>query len=471
MPRAALLVLLWIAAALSGGCARASVDPDARMGLARGARELATAAQGSPQRTLGHNHAAEDRRAVLMAATVSRGLALVDAKTSSILALAHTTYPARDIAYDPWTGRWFVAEYDDSSANLISVWRAEPLSETQARLRREASIETGGDCRIVAIRQGVVVFEDDGLQQRWMLSDRSLHSMRIGTFEPLPTGLVLRAAPNATLLIAAVVRDLLPGPRATLISERVDAQGLHTTQQVLLPAWAQNGSPLRLRSAAGGGVVIGQLQARTLSIAAMDDSGQPLRGPIRVLLPNAISLEDMVYDDASASAFVLTAGSDRLVSVNLATGEVATFVLPGGAPAQLASVFSRMLALDPGARRLIVANAQNTTALQWSVAQQPAALRPVADWKGQGLRWPIELGMLPSGSSGSAARGSLSTGQIESVLHGRSHVEHSDCAGAGNELVTCSAHLIGGQPMVEQVDARQEAEIFGDVEVDTDSEP
>ncbi len=342
----------------------------------------------------------------MLTAASPSGLALVDVQSSEVVAAAATTYPVRDIAYDHWRDRWIVAEYDDASANLVSIWRAKEPSHGKATLEREAAFETGGDCRVVATEIGAIVIEDDGFRQHWMLTRDDLRSVRTTAAVPAPRGFAVRSGHGEATIIGPLVRDSIEGAQATLLSQRVLGSGWLSGQEHDLPGWMQSLSSMRACDAGARALLVGQLEAQTLTVAIVSDGAKVLRAPIQVSAAGATAIEDIALDPLTSTAYALLSGSGQIVSVQLTTKHTQRTGLPEGVSVGSSRVFSRMLALDADARRLLVANAYTVVALDLGDAEaasssQPGregrietedkpALRRVPKWTGDGLRWPVE---------------------------------------------------------------------------------
>lgn len=331
---------------------------------------------------------------VALAAT-AHGLVAFDPGNGAVLGQADTPYQVVDLAHDPWRDRWIAAEYDDDSLARVSVWRLARRGLVAGRLKLDRTIEAGGYSRVIAARSSTVVFEHDGMHQRWMIWAVNGRPAGSSFQAPMPSGVVVRSDAVATRLLSVSTTDDGSGPRATWHSVRVQGAAAGPMLARALPAWSGAQSPVRAADAGAGRIALAQVRNGLLSVGLLDDHGQALRDPTQLDLHEAQAVEDLVVDPAKAIALIAVSSPDRLVAVDLEQGALLDqrgCALPTGA----ALWFSRLIGYDPLRGRMIVAGDQGLAAWDLSGTHK---LEEVVGFRVAGARRPIALSASRSGRS------------------------------------------------------------------------
>ncbi|MBI5535927.1 MAG: hypothetical protein HY898_24620 [Deltaproteobacteria bacterium] len=386
----ALVGLVSLIASAEVGCAMGVIDAEADAQSPARTTEPAPSHRRDEQARDPLMPARTHEAAMAMAASLD-GIVLFDVATSDVAATATTTYPVEDLAYDPWRDRWIVVEYEDASANQVSVWRTVQLDPDRIGLSRDSVIETGGYCRVAATRSGAVIFEDDGLHQRWLITGDDLATLRQAIPTAIPSSLVVRESPFASRLFGLVLRDQKADPTVSWSVHELDGQGLLAGSEEVLPAWSKHLSPPRIAAGRDGSFVVAQTQEPGVRIGVVDDSGQDILPPVELAAASESAVEDVLVDRVTDTAFVLLSGANVLEVVHVQSpNERATVSVPGGVSPGSFWAMGRMMALDEGTGTLLVGNNGAIVAFELPETSGAAPER-IGEWYGDAWRWPVVI--------------------------------------------------------------------------------
>ena len=331
-----------------------------------------------------------EQEPTLAMASSDYGLALFQVSSSKILARARTTFPVQDLVYDPWRDRWIAFEYEDGSANQISVWRVERDSNG-LHLIAESTLETEGFCRLAVTRHGLVVFEQDGLQQRWLGAAPDLRELSWSATMPSPASIIVREARGGSSLVTLTLQQTTDEPFVAL--SRLDAQGAgwQLAHKLEAPGWASTTSPARIASSGAGSMIAAQMVGPWLRTVRLNAAGHALAPPHDRLIPGTSEVEDLTVDPTTDVAFVLLSGTNQLVAIPLQHPDNAEFIsVSGHVPSGAWSAMARLIAFDRESRTMLVATNKGIDA--WVFPEQPGQVpAPKPGWTGLPLRWPLAL--------------------------------------------------------------------------------
>lgn len=330
---------------------------------------------------------------VAMAAT-DHGLVAFDPDHGEVVASADTLYQVVDVVHDPWRDRWIAAEYDDDSQTRVSVWELVHRGRFGGKLQLDRTIETGGYCRVAAGASSIVIFEHDGMHQRWMVWEAQGRARASSLQVPLPAGFVVRTDAPASRLVSLSSSDDGSGPRTTMHAVRVRGGLAGPVLESRLPGWSGTLDPLRAADAGPGRIAIAQVRDATLRLGLVDDHGQVLRDTIQVKLRGANAAEDLVVDDARAIAIVAVSSPDRLLTVDLEHGALLDQQDGAALPSGGTAWFSRWMAYDATRGRLMVGGSEELAA--WDLSGT-GGLDRVVGFGVAGARWPVALSASRSG--------------------------------------------------------------------------
>jgi hypothetical protein len=318
----------------------------------------------------------------------SGGAVLIDPASARVVARASTRFAVEDLVYDPWRERWLVVEYDDASANQVSVWREDARAGGEVTLTLERTIETAGYCRVAATATGLLIFEDDGLQQRWHVTDERISRIVASGSAVAPASFVSWHSRGWPQMLALTARDEMDGPAVTLIGIALEHGKPRVTSGVQLEVWSGQPTAPRLARASDGGLLLAQVQDRALRVASGRSTGIDPAWVAVSDLDDGAAVEDLAIE--SEQAFVLLSGVDALVVVDRA-GEHRSEVhrLGGTVSAGSYWAIARMLAFDPDSGVLLVGMSESVAAYPQRGARDG---RNVAQpWQQDGWRWPVAM--------------------------------------------------------------------------------
>lgn len=325
----------------------------------------------------------------LAMAAWSGGIVLIDPASASALARAATTFGVVDLVHDPWRDRWVVVEYDDASANQISVWRVQ-AAEGATTLTRQHVVETGGYCRVAATKDGLLIFEDDGLHQRWHTTGEDLSAIAASGSAVAPASFAAWQSGHGSRMVALTAREEADGKAVSLIEVAIEAGRARVTAGERLEEWSKQATAPRMARAPDGELLMAGVQGRELRLARGHEDG--LGAPRGVLgpLPDASGVEDVVTAAGGGPVMLLLSAANQLVVLRDAADRAPrVHGLPGAVGKGSYWAIARRLALDVDTGLLLVGMNDGVAAFGRSLDRHGWSMAP--RWHRDGWRWPVAM--------------------------------------------------------------------------------